>query len=207
MDRLGTHELTQLLAAWSDGEEEALEKLAPLVHAELYRLAKRYMSRERPDHLLQTSALINEAYVRLIDWKAVRWQNRAHFFGVAAQIMRRILVDFARRRPRVDKDVEAIRMSLDAVPDAIDPQEVRTFLVDLPGVSDVHDLHIWPISTTNTALTCHLVMTGGHPGDQFLSKLTHDLEHRFSIDHATVQIEHEKLQICLTTADDCSARV
>ncbi len=109
----GAHELTQLLEAWSDGEEEALEKLAPLVHAELYRLAKRYMSRERPDHLLQTSALINEAYVRLIDWKAVRWQNRAHFFGVAAQIMRRILVDFARRRPRADKDAEAIRMSLD----------------------------------------------------------------------------------------------
>jgi RNA polymerase sigma factor (TIGR02999 family) len=108
------HELTQLLEAWSDGEEEALEKLAPLVHAELYRLAKRYMIRERPDHLLQTSALINEAYVRLIDWKAVRWQNRAHFFGVAAQIMRRILVDFARRRPRVDRDQEAIRMSLDA---------------------------------------------------------------------------------------------
>ena len=107
------HELTQLLEAWSDGEDEALEKLAPLVHAELYRLAKRYMSRERPDHLLQTSALINEAYVRLIDWKAVRWQNRAHFFGVAAQIMRRILVDFARRRPRVDHDQEAIRMSLD----------------------------------------------------------------------------------------------
>ena len=113
MDKPGTHELTQLLAAWSDGEEEALEKLAPLVHAELYRLAKRYMSRERADHVLQTSALINEAYVRLIDWKAVRWQNRAHFFGVAAQIMRRILVDFARRRPRVDKDMEAIRMSLD----------------------------------------------------------------------------------------------
>lgn len=113
MDKPGTHELTQLLEAWSDGEEEALEKLAPLVHAELYRLAKRYMSRERPDHVLQTSALINEAYVRLIDWKAVRWQNRAHFFGVAAQIMRRILVDFARRRPRVDKDMEAVRMSLD----------------------------------------------------------------------------------------------
>jgi len=113
MDKPGAHELTQLLEAWSDGEEEALEKLAPLVHAELYRLAKRYMSRERPDHLLQTSALINEAYVRLIDWKAVRWQNRAHFFGVAAQIMRRILVDFARRRPRADKDAEAIRMSLD----------------------------------------------------------------------------------------------
>lgn len=113
MNKSDVHELTQLLEAWSDGEEEALEKLAPLVHTELYRLAKRYMSRERPDHLLQTSALINEAYVRLIDWKAVRWQNRAHFFGVAAQIMRRILVDFARRRPRVDGDQEAIRMSLD----------------------------------------------------------------------------------------------
>src|SRR6476661_10555464 len=113
MDRPGAHELTLLLEAWSDGEEEALEKLAPLVHAELYRLAKRYMSRERPDHLLQTSALINEAYVRLIDWKAVRWQNRAHFFGVAAQMMRRILVDFARKRPKLDQDVEADRMSLD----------------------------------------------------------------------------------------------
>src|SRR5215204_7135120 len=113
MDRPGTHELTQLLEAWSDGEDKALEKLAPLVHAELYRLAKRYMSRERPEHLLQTSALINEAYVRLIDWKAVRWQNRAHFFGVAAQMMRRILVDFARRRPRVDKDAEALKISLD----------------------------------------------------------------------------------------------
>src|SRR5829696_4833615 len=113
MDKSAAHELTQLLEAWSDGEEEALEQLAPLVHAELYRLAKRYMSRERPDHLLQTSALINEAYVRLIDWKAVRWQNRAHFFGVAAQIMRRILVDFARRRPRIDRDQEAVRMALD----------------------------------------------------------------------------------------------
>jgi RNA polymerase sigma factor (TIGR02999 family) len=114
MDAPDAHELTELLEAWSNGREEALEKLAPLVHAELYRLAKRYMNRERPDHLLQTSALINEAYVRLIDWKAVRWQNRAHFFGVAAQMMRRILVDFARSRPRVDKNVEAIRMSLDA---------------------------------------------------------------------------------------------
>jgi len=113
MNEPDAHELTQLLVAWSDGEEEALERLAPLVHAELYRLAKRYMSRERPNDLLQTSALINEAYVRLIDWKAVRWQNRAHFFGVAAQMMRRILVDFARQRPRAAKDQEAVQMSLD----------------------------------------------------------------------------------------------
>jgi len=113
MDEPGAHELTELLLAWGDGDDAALARIAPLVHAELYRLAKRYMSRERPDHLLQTSALINEAYVRLIDWKAVRWQNRAHFFGVAAPMMRRILVDFARRRPRVDKDAEALQISLD----------------------------------------------------------------------------------------------
>ncbi len=94
------HEVTELLVAWSDGDEQALDRLAPLVQAELHRLARRYMSRERGDHLLQTSALINEAYLRLIDWKSARWQNRAHFFGVAAQMMRRILVDFARRRPR-----------------------------------------------------------------------------------------------------------
>jgi len=113
MDEPAAHELTELLVAWGEGDEEALDRIAPLVHAELYRLAKRYMSRERPDHLLQTSALINEAYLRLIDWKAVRWQNRAHFFGVAAQMMRRILVDFARRRPRVAKAVDAVQISLD----------------------------------------------------------------------------------------------
>ena len=113
MDEPGAHELTELLLAWGNGDDEALARIAPLVHAELYRLAKRYMSKERPDHLLQTSALINEAYVRLIDWKAVRWQNRAHFFGVAAQMMRRILVDFARKRPKVDKDIDALNISLD----------------------------------------------------------------------------------------------
>jgi RNA polymerase sigma factor (TIGR02999 family) len=112
MDAPETHELTQLLVAWSDGDEAALDRLAPLVNAELHRLAKRYMSREREDHLLQTSALINEAYLRLINWKDVRWQNRAHFFGVAAQMMRRILVDFARQRPRLDK-IEARHISLD----------------------------------------------------------------------------------------------
>ena len=107
-----SHEVTELLVAWSDGDEQALERLAPLVQAELHRLARRYMSRERDDHLLQTSALINEAYLRLIDWKSARWQNRAHFFGVAAQMMRRILVDFARRRPRAAEG-EARHVSLE----------------------------------------------------------------------------------------------
>lgn len=96
-----TPEVTQLLVAWSDGDRGALEKLVPLVHAELHRLAGYYLAGERRGHQLQTSALVNEAYIRLIDWKNVRWQNRAHFFGVSAQIMRRILVDFSRKRPRI----------------------------------------------------------------------------------------------------------
>ena len=112
MSQPESHEVTELLVAWSDGDEQALDRLAPLVQAELHRLARRYMSRERGDHLLQTSALINEAYLRLIDWKSARWQNRAHFFGVAAQMMRRILVDFARRRPRAE-GVEARHVSLE----------------------------------------------------------------------------------------------
>lgn len=92
------HEVTQLLVAWSNGDSAARDALMPLVHDELRRLAHRYMGRERPDHTLQTSALVNEAFIRLIDQKDVHWQNRAHFFGIAAQMMRRILVDYARKR-------------------------------------------------------------------------------------------------------------
>lgn len=99
MTQASSHEVTALLIAWSDGDESALEKLVPLIHAELYRLAKRYMGRQSPDHPLQATALVNEAYIRLIDWKNARFENRAHFFGVSAQLMRRILVDFARKRP------------------------------------------------------------------------------------------------------------
>jgi RNA polymerase sigma factor (TIGR02999 family) len=113
MTRSSTHEVTELLVAWGNGDEAALEQLAPLIHAELHRLAHHYMSRERGGHTLQTSALINEAYVRLIDWKSARFQNRAHFFGVAAQLMRRILVDVARRRPKVEGGAPAQHISLD----------------------------------------------------------------------------------------------
>jgi RNA polymerase sigma-70 factor (ECF subfamily) len=95
-------EMTELLAAWSDGDRDALERLLPLVERELHRLAHQYMSRERPDHTLQTGALVNEAYLKLVDQTRVRWQNRAHFFAIAAQTMRRILIDHARRR-RYDK--------------------------------------------------------------------------------------------------------
>jgi RNA polymerase sigma factor (TIGR02999 family) len=90
-----THEITKLLLAWSEGDRDALDQLAPLVHAELRRLARSYLAKERHNHILQTTALLQEAYLRLIDWRNVQWQNRAHFFGVAAQMMRRILVDYA----------------------------------------------------------------------------------------------------------------
>lgn len=93
-----SNEVTQLLVAWSNGDSSARDALMPLVHDELRRLAHRYMGRERGNHTLQTSALVNEAYLRLIDQKDVHWQNRAHFFGIAARIMRRILVDYARKR-------------------------------------------------------------------------------------------------------------
>jgi RNA polymerase sigma factor (TIGR02999 family) len=89
-------DLTRLLQSWSNGDERALEELTPFVYRELHRLAERYMAGEKQGHTLQTTALVNEAYLRLIDWKNVHWQNRAHFFGVSAQLMRRILVDYAR---------------------------------------------------------------------------------------------------------------
>ena len=92
-------EMTEFLRRWSEGDAAALERLTPVVYAELHRIAKRYMRREREGHTLQTTALVNEAYIRLIDWKNAKWENRAHFFGVSAQLMRRILVDFARKRP------------------------------------------------------------------------------------------------------------
>lgn len=91
-------EVTGLLRAWSQGDEQALERLTPLVYDELRRIAGRYMARERPDHTLQATALVNEAYLRLVDAKGVSWQDRAHFFAISARTMRHILVDFARSR-------------------------------------------------------------------------------------------------------------
>ncbi|MFN8002455.1 MAG: sigma-70 family RNA polymerase sigma factor [Acidobacteriota bacterium] len=112
MDVTNTPSVTQLLLAWSNGDAEALEQLVPLVQAELRRIAKRYMRRERAGHLLQTSALVNEAYLRLIDWQNVQWESRAHFFGVAAQLMRRVLVDEARERNQLKRGGDALRVSL-----------------------------------------------------------------------------------------------
>lgn len=111
-----SQEITILLQKWTDGDTGALERLTPIVNAELHRIAKRYMARERGDHTLQTTGLVNEAFVKLIDWKTAKWENRAHFFGVAATLMRRILVDFARKRPKRDGTV-LLKVSIEKAAD------------------------------------------------------------------------------------------
>jgi RNA polymerase sigma factor (TIGR02999 family) len=108
-----SHEVTLMLQAWGEGDQSALEKLTPLVEAELRRLAHHYLAQERPGHTLQTTALINEAWLRLIDWKRVSWQNRAHFFGVSARLMRYILVGFARTRRQHKRGGGAQQVSLE----------------------------------------------------------------------------------------------
>jgi len=104
--------ITHLLVAWSDGDRAALEALTPLVQQELHALAVRCMAAERPGHILRATALVNEAYIRLVNWKDVRWQNRAHFFALAAQIMRRILVDIARAECRAKRGRRQLQVSL-----------------------------------------------------------------------------------------------
>jgi RNA polymerase sigma factor (TIGR02999 family) len=106
-------EVSRLLLNWSNGDRAALDKLVPLVYDELRRLAGHFMRREREGHTLQTTALVNEAYLRLIDQRSVRWQNRAHFFAIAAQLMRRILVDHARSRRYAKRGGEARQVSFD----------------------------------------------------------------------------------------------
>jgi RNA polymerase sigma factor (TIGR02999 family) len=109
--------VTQLLVAWGEGDAGALEALTPEVQRELHRLAAQYMAGERPGHVLQTTALVNEAYVRLIGWKDVKWTDRAHFFGLAAVMMRRVLVDYARVTGREKRGGGAVHVSLSAVDD------------------------------------------------------------------------------------------
>ena len=105
-------DITALLVDWNNGDRSAMERLMPLVERELHRLAHAYMRREDPDHMLQTTALINETYLRLVDQRKVQWQNRAHFFGIAAQIMRRILLNYARDQNRQKRGGKAIHVSL-----------------------------------------------------------------------------------------------
>jgi RNA polymerase sigma factor (TIGR02999 family) len=107
------HEITQLLQAWSGGDEQALEQLTPLVYKELHRTAQRYMAQERPDHTLQATALIDEVYVRLVDCSNMSWQGRNHFFAVCARLMRRILTDFARSRHYQKRGAGARKITFD----------------------------------------------------------------------------------------------
>jgi RNA polymerase sigma factor (TIGR02999 family) len=108
-----THEVTELLTAWSGGDKAALDKLMPLIHQELRRIAHHYMSRERPGHTLQTTALVNEAYLKLVNREGVHWQNRAHFFAIASQLMRHILVDHARSHAYAKRGGGTQTISLD----------------------------------------------------------------------------------------------
>ncbi len=108
-------EVTKLLLAWGQGDDAALQQLMPIVYEELRRLAHHYMGGERQGHLLQTTALVNEAYLRLVDSSRVKWQNRAHFFAVSAQLMRRVLVDMARSRKYQKRGGDAVQVSLEEV--------------------------------------------------------------------------------------------
>jgi RNA polymerase sigma-70 factor, ECF subfamily len=113
VDGLSKVEVTQLLRAWGEGDGKALERLTPLVENELHRLAHNYMSREKLGHTLQTTALVNEAYLRLVDIHDLSWQNRAHFFAISARMMRRILTDFARSRNYQKRGAGGVKVSLD----------------------------------------------------------------------------------------------
>ncbi len=110
---LGEHEVTQLLASWNLGDDSALEKLVPVIYQELHRTAHRYMVRERASHTLQTTALVNEVYMRLVDFQGMTWQNRNHFFAICANLMRRVLTDFARSRRFLKRGADAVHLPFD----------------------------------------------------------------------------------------------
>lgn len=122
--------LTQLLVDWSNGDAEALQKLTPLVYGDLRRLAARYLRSELPNHTLQSTALVHEAYLRLIDQRNIRWQNRAHFFGISAQLIRRILVDYARARKAGKRGGQAARIQVDESIAAPEEQNLDLVVLD-----------------------------------------------------------------------------
>ena len=124
------HEVTELLVAWSEGNEAALERLLPVVYEELRRLARRHMRREHAGHTLQTTALVHEAYLRLVNQRDVRWQNRAHFFAAAAQLMRRILIDHARGRHRLRRGGGAQKVSLAEAADLFQKPAIDLLVLD-----------------------------------------------------------------------------
>jgi RNA polymerase sigma-70 factor (ECF subfamily) len=123
-------EVTQLLKAWGTGDGAAIEKLAPLVQNELHRLAHKYMSREKPGHTLQTTALVNEVYLRLVDIPQMSWQDRAHFFAISARMMRRILTDFARSRNYQKRGGTALHVSFDEALAVSQEQDAEILAID-----------------------------------------------------------------------------
>jgi RNA polymerase sigma factor (TIGR02999 family) len=125
-----THEVTQLLKAWTTGDEQALEKLTPLVYEQLHRVARHFMAGERPGHVLQTTALVNEVYLQLVDCGQMNWQDRAHFFAVSAQLMRRILIDFARSRGSQKRGGGALHISLDEAPSVCNEPDANLVALD-----------------------------------------------------------------------------
>ena len=157
---------TELLLAWNSGEDGALERLVPLVHDELRHLAQQYMRRERPDHTLQATGLVNETYLRLIDIKRIKWQNRAHFFAMSARLMRRILVDMARAHGNQKRGNGVPHVSLDeglAVSDEVSPSlmalddALRALAAIYPRQSDVVELRFFGgLDTNETAEALHV---------------------------------------------------
>jgi RNA polymerase sigma-70 factor (ECF subfamily) len=125
-----SHQVTKLLKDWSDGDESAPEQLMPLVYEELRRLAHHYMGREKPGNSLQTSALVNEAYIRLVDQSKIDWESRSHFFGIAARLMRQILVDQARRRNFAKRGGGAVRVSLNDATAVVQEQSASVVALD-----------------------------------------------------------------------------
>jgi RNA polymerase sigma-70 factor (ECF subfamily) len=126
----GQEQVTQLLSAWRGGDSSALDRLIPLVQPELQRLAHRYMSKERPGHTLQTTVLIHDAYLEFVDNTQPDWQNRAHFFAVAAQLMRRIMVDHARQRQALKRGGGALKVTLDEAAHAVEERAVELLALD-----------------------------------------------------------------------------
>jgi RNA polymerase sigma-70 factor, ECF subfamily len=131
MESAEKSEITRLLQAWSAGDEGALEKLTPLIYAELRCLARHYMERERLGHTLQPTALVNELYLRLVDSSGIQWQNRSHFFGICARLMRRILVDSARSRHYQKRQGSAVHISLDEATLSCDGPAAELIALDL----------------------------------------------------------------------------
>jgi RNA polymerase sigma-70 factor, ECF subfamily len=125
-----THEITRLLKCWTAGEQEALEKLTPLVYEELHRRAHHYMVGQRPGHILQTTALVNEVYVRLVDCEQMNWKDRAHFLAMSARLMRRILIDFARSRGYQKRGGGVVPLSLDEAPSVGNESDPNLVVLD-----------------------------------------------------------------------------